>query len=152
MNTKIEYISTHRVATIRRVGCYGEENGETMERLKRWAHVNDLMDDEAIILGIAHDDPSIVLPKDCRYDTCLVIEDFAITGDVQEGRVVGGRYFVATIDHTAEAMKEAWMHIHEEVTNQGYQMDMSRPIMERYTAMKVKAHQCELCIPIVGDD
>lgn len=117
-------------------------------RLKQWARANDLLDEEAIILGIPWDNPEITKPDACRYDTCLVLsEAMEVTGEVSKGKIMGGRYCVVSIDHTAEAVQQAWMCIHAEIVNQGHRIDENRPIIERYTAPMVRDHRCELCVP-----
>lgn len=150
MKMKIEQISPCRIAYIRQVGPYGAGNGKAMERLKRWAESNGLLHEQSIILGIAHDNPETTKPESCRYDTCLVIsEDESISGsDVSLGNLSGGNYSIFQIDHTSEAVEKAWNDIFPELRKLGCQFDQSRPILERYQAVLVKDHSCEICVPI----
>lgn len=150
MNIKIEMIPSYKIAYIRKVGPYGCENVQTMEKLKSWAKSNNLYNDESIIFGIAHNNPETTMPENCRYDTCFVISDdyFIKNGDLSQGNIVGGKYAVFKIDHTAEAVQKAWNDIFLELTMQEYKFDKTRPILERYVVEMVNNHYCEICVPI----
>jgi len=150
MNFNIEEMPKSRIAYIRQVGPYGAGNYALMEKLKDWAKSNDLFTDSAIILGISQDDPVTTTPENCRYDACVVIsDDFEITdSSVSEAELPGGRYAVFTIPHTAEAVQNAWSEVFSQLADAGCQLDVSRPILERYIPAMVKKHLCEICVPI----
>ncbi|MFT5873177.1 MAG: DNA gyrase inhibitor GyrI [Clostridium sp.] len=59
MNIEIEKISFYRIAYIRQIGSYGQNNVKTIENLKKWAMSNGLINNQSIILGIARDNPKI---------------------------------------------------------------------------------------------
>jgi DNA gyrase inhibitor GyrI len=143
-------IPSYRIAYIRQVGPYGPNNVILMERLKKWADLNGLLNEHSIILGITHDNPEFVEPQKCRYDTCLVIsEEYKINDDfIMESRLVGGKYAVFKISHTTEAVQDAWNTIFPELSRNCYQIDLTRPILERYKAELIKNHYCEICVPI----
>ncbi len=120
MNIRIEKIPPYRIAFIRKVGPYGTGNVQTMEKLKNWAKANNLLNNKSIILGIiAQDNPKKTKPEDCRYDTCIVISnEFCINDDhVKQGNIIGGKYAIFKISHTAEAIKKAWTEIFPELLN-----------------------------------
>ncbi|PKM76032.1 MAG: DNA gyrase inhibitor [Firmicutes bacterium HGW-Firmicutes-15] len=150
MDIVIEKMPAYRIAYIRQIGPYGINNVKTMEELKKWANFNHLSNDESIILGIAQDNPETTKPENCRYDTCMVVSnDYSVTdGNVREGNIVGGKYAVFIINHTAEAVQKAWIDIFPELLKQGYQFDKARPIIERYTVQMVNNHHCEICVPV----
>lgn len=150
MNVDIENIPSYRIAYIRQIGPYGQSNVKIMEELKLWARTNGLLDEQSIVLGIAHDNPELVDPMNCRYDTCLVVSNDKCICDVNinEGSIRGGKYAVFQISHTAEAVQKAWLAIFPELYKNNYQMDETRPILERYKAALVKEHYCEICVPI----
>jgi DNA gyrase inhibitor GyrI len=150
MTVSIEEIPACRIVYIRSIGPYGAENAQAMARLKNWAREKGLMDDDSVILGIAWDDPQTVPPQSCRYDTCIVLPKDYILKDtpISEGVLAGGRYAVFKIAHTAEAVQKAWGDIFPEIIAQGWYMDDKRPILERYSAPRMRAHLCELCVPI----
>lgn len=147
---KIEEIPGYRIAYMRKVGPYGADNKDLMERLKSWAMSENLIHDSAIILGIAQDDPAVTLPENCRYDACIVIpKEFVMKDeDTSVNEFPGGRYAVFTVAHTAQEIQKAWNEIFPELADQGYQMDTARPILERYIPSMVKKHLCEICVPV----
>lgn len=145
---KIETIPTYRIAYFRRVGPYGAANYQTMQRLKEWAAAKKMLDDTSIILGISQDNVESTEPQKCRYDAALVIpEDFQKDDRVHIGKLRGGKYVCFTVQHTAEAMTQAWTDILHELSNNGFELD-NRPTFERFTAKLLKEHFCEICIPI----
>ena len=151
MQMKLEILSACTIAYIRNVGPYGESNIQAMEQIKAWARENRLFDETAVILGIAYDDQSVVASADCRYDACLILpEDYQFTGDVKVSvkKLVGGKYAVFPVAHTAEALMQAWAGIFPMLLQSGHRMDETRPIMERYAASMVQNHECEICVPI----
>lgn len=151
MEVNIEMIPSYRIAYFRQIGPYGNDNRKIMEKLKDWAKSNRLLNDEAIILGIAQDNPQTTKPEDCRYDTCLVIpKDYCIHDDnINKGKVIGGKYAVFVINHTAEAVGKAWNEIFPELYKQGYQIDNTKPVIERYATKMVKSKRCEIGVPIM---
>ncbi|MEY8348079.1 GyrI-like domain-containing protein [Bacillus cereus] len=151
MDIRIETIPAYQIAYIRQIGPYGVENVRTMEKLKEWATCNHLFHDDSIILGIAQDHPETTKPENCRYDACIVVSNDYTVNDsyVRKGNIVGGKYAVFQISHTAEAVQKAWIDIFPALLRQGYQFDDERPIIERYVVEMVHNHQCEICVPIV---
>lgn len=151
MKLTIEVMDSLRMAYLRRVGAYGSENKVQMEKLKAWAREKQLLNEEAVILGIAQDDPVSTRPDECRYDTGIIIdeEDDFEEEEILTGRLPGGKYAIFEIAHTAEAVQRAWAELFDQLYNEGYQLDGSRPIMERYRVKLVNQHLCEICVPIL---
>lgn len=151
MDIKIEIIPSYKIAYIRRTGSYGSENVEIMEKLKSWAREQNLFNENSIILGIAQDNPEFTEPKDCRYDTCLVVSDeFNVDNNyINFGKTIGGKYCVFKISHTVDAMQKAWMEIFSELSKRDYEFDGKRPILERYAMQMINNHYCEICVPIL---
>jgi DNA gyrase inhibitor GyrI len=150
MTYQIEEMPKSCIAYMRRVGPYGAGNYALMKKFKEWAKSNGLFTESAVILGISQDNPATTLPENCRYDVCIVVsENFATTdADVSEAELPKGRYAVFTIDHTAEAIQKAWGEIFSQLSAQGQQPDVSRPIIERYIPAMINKHLCEICVPI----
>ncbi len=146
----IENIPCTKVAYIRQVGPYGDNNRQSMDRLKAWAEGMDLLNEDSVLLGIAYDNPAIVESNKCRYDTCLIVSENFVIKDtcVQEGHVQGGKYAIFQIAHTAEAIEKAWNTIYSAISTEDCQLDEGRPIMERYSFKLLKDHYCEICVPI----
>lgn len=151
MNLRIENISDCQIAYFRQTGPYGERNKEVMEKLKNWAGARNLLKEESIIVGIAQDNPELTQPESCRYDVGLVIKDEnKVEGtEVRIGNIADGRYAVVQIEHTSEAVQHAWMEIFPEISQKGYQLDGTRPIVERYKAELINKHCCEICVPVL---
>jgi DNA gyrase inhibitor GyrI len=151
MDISIEMIPSYKIAYIRKIGTYGVENVQVMEQLKSLAREKDLLDESSIILGIAQDDPKSTESKNCRYDACLVVfDEFEVDNKhINFGKVVGGKYCVFKIDHTAEAMQKAWMEIFLELSKRNYEFDNRRPILERYAMQMINQHYCEICVPVL---
>ncbi|HEY5555587.1 MAG TPA: GyrI-like domain-containing protein [Acetobacterium sp.] len=101
-------------------------------------------------MGIPWDNPEMTKPEDCRYDACLIVaKDQLINhSDVKKGKTSEGEYAVFEIEHTAEAVEQAWRELFMEPSIHGYKMDDSKPIMERYANKMVENHKCEICVPI----
>lgn len=150
MSFNIENIPTYRIAYIRSVGSYGQKNVQIMETLKKWAEARGLLNEQAIILGIAYDNPELVEPESCRYDTGIVISnDYSINESyINDGSIHGGKYAVFKIKHTSKEVQKAWGEIFPKIIKQEYQFDDTRPIFERYISEMVKKHYCEICVPI----
>ncbi|MFF8597071.1 GyrI-like domain-containing protein [Streptomyces sp. NPDC015220] len=146
----VEEIPESRIAYLRRTGPYGEANGIQMERLKSWAAANGLLRADSAVLGIARDDPARTAPRDCRYDTCLVLPDDAEVRhpDVLETRLAGGRHAVLTTAHTPEGLAHAWAGLFDGLAAQDLTFDTTRPVLERYRPRLLAQHLCEICIPI----
>lgn len=150
MNIQIEKIPSYRIAYIRRIGAYGEDNVKTMEKLKVWAKSNNLLNGKSIILGIAQDNPNITKPENCRYDTCFVVDESYLNhdNDVRFTHISGGNYAVFKIEHTKKAIQLVWNNIFTELEKHHYKLDLTKPILERYIKEMVDNNLCEICAPI----
>lgn len=153
MNVKVEILPEYRIAYMRQIGPYGAGNIQLMQKLKLWAITRDLLNVSSIILGIAHDDPEITSPEKCRYDACLVIpDDYKPENCVNESKLSGGKYAIFPVEHTSEAIANAWEKIFSVwLPESGFQID-DRPVFERYSGVnidiKIEPVCCEICIPV----
>jgi DNA gyrase inhibitor GyrI len=150
MTYQIEEMPKSRITYMRRIGPYGVDNYALMKKFKEWAKANGLFTASAVILGISQDNPAVTPPENCRYDVGIIVpEDFTTTeANVNIAELPGGRYTVFTIDHTAEAIQKAWVEIFVQLSAQGQQPDVSRPILERYIPAMIDKHLCEICVPV----
>ncbi|GGA75189.1 hypothetical protein GCM10008025_18570 [Ornithinibacillus halotolerans] len=111
MKHKVETLPNYRIAYMRRVGPYGPDNFEVMERLKRWAKEKDLLE-SAILFAIPQDNPETTLPENCRFDASIVIsENFQVDDAILEGEITGGEYLIFDVKHTAEDIRQAYSNI-----------------------------------------
>ncbi len=149
---KIEEIPSYRIAYIRRFGAYGAVNMKIMSKLKAWAESKDLLyDEKAILLAIAHDNPEITIPENCRYDACIVLSDeYKIDDDSQVsiGEISNGKYAVFKIKHTAEEIQKIWNEAIPYLLNNGLHIDKTKPMFERYIVEMLNNHYCEFCVPL----
>ncbi len=135
---------------MRQVGPYGANNYTLMEMFKEWAKSKGLFSNSLVILGISHDNPRTTLPENCRYDVCIVITDDYMIADsnISEAELPGGKYAVFPIVHTVESVQKAWNEIFSQLTAKGHQLDVSRPVLERYSSDMIDKQMCEICVPI----
>ncbi|SHF27514.1 DNA gyrase inhibitor GyrI [Seinonella peptonophila] len=148
MNIIVETLPKYRIAFVRQWGPYGSANKKAMEKLKKWAKEEDLLESSTIIFGIPQDNPEITLPENCRYDACIVIaKDYHLDGSVLEGELAGGEYLIYKVKHTGEDIQNAWANIFSFIHNKGFEIE-HKPILERYTGDMVSKGYCELCIPV----
>lgn len=151
MSYSVEGIPTYRVAYFRRVGPYGPNNFNVMNRLKTWASEKQLLHEATVLLGISLDNPQQVSPMQCRYDACIVIDEqiqLSIDDVVKERIIDGGKYFVYSVKHTQEHIQQAWNDIMPLIYQNGYVID-DKPIIERYIGLMNDHSYCEICVPIV---
>jgi DNA gyrase inhibitor GyrI len=131
MTITIEKMASVKVIYMRKTGPYGFSNFQLMEKFKSWLITKGLLTASSVILGIIQDNPRLVKPEACRYDTCLVVaSDY---GPVEDGvftdHILGGKYAVLMIAHTAEAIQNAWGTIFEELIRNGLIIDETRPLI-----------------------
>lgn len=154
MNMNIQHIPPQDIRYIRRTGPYGEGNFHTMESLKTWAVQQGFPGTDAVIYGIAQDDPRTTPPAECRYDACIVVEQDETVSAAEEGilsgTLPGGRYAVFQLPHTRAAMEGFWRDVWMELARQNCRPDVSRPIMECYRPVLLEQGLCEMCVPVAG--
>jgi DNA gyrase inhibitor GyrI len=145
-----EVTSSCRTAYLRRHGPYGSDNAAQIAEVKRWAEQAGLLTEDAILFGVAHDDPTTTPPSLCRYDAGLVVvTDVVLSGsELREGTLPGGRCAVFETAHTAEGLLHAWRSAFPALAESGQSIDHSRPIYERYVPRLLAMHRCELVVPI----
>ena len=118
---------------------------KVMEKLKKWAREANLIQ-SATLFGVTHDNPQTTLPAHCRFDACMVIsKDATLNDSIYEGELIGGKYLIYTIKHTAEDIQNAYPNIFLCLQ---YQID-HKPILERYTGDIIDNPYCEICVPVI---
>ncbi|ULO07219.1 GyrI-like domain-containing protein [Paenibacillus sp. 19GGS1-52] len=148
MEIKVESLPKYRIAYVRQVGPYGPGNIQAMEKLKKWAEEKNLLDESAIILGISQDNPETTLPKNCRYDACIVISnDYQMDNSICESQLSAGEYVIYKVKHTAKDIQKAWPEIFSYLQKSRYQID-NKPIFERYTTDMIHNDFCEICVAV----
>lgn len=109
------------------------------------------MNVKTVIYGIAHDNPQITPPDQCRYDACIVLttKQLSEQNGVLLGEITGGKYAIFTTEHTAEAVKQLWTELFPALSERHYSLDPARPILERFVAKMISQHLCEICVPVM---
>jgi AraC family transcriptional regulator len=96
MRVKIEYKAPIRVAFMRHVGPYGEV-GATWDKFLPVLGKEGLLDGDALIIGICHDDPEVTPQDKIRYDACVSVDElFVPEGDIGVQVIPGGEYAMTT--------------------------------------------------------
>ncbi|KRC62452.1 hypothetical protein ASE14_01030 [Agromyces sp. Root81] len=145
-----EVAPSYRTAYLRRQGAYGPDNAAQIAEVKRWAEQAGLLTEDAILFGVAHDDPTTTPPSQCRYDAGVVVSaDVVLSGSgLREGSLPGGDCAVIEVAHTSEGLQHAWSCALPALTESGQSIDHARPIYERYVPRLLAMRRCELVVPI----
>ncbi|MFT8708874.1 MAG: GyrI-like domain-containing protein [Sporolactobacillus sp.] len=148
----VENVPDQQMAYMRQNGPYGADNHHLMERLKAWAKAHQLVNNDAVIVGIALDDPHMTAASACRYDVGIIVTStFVQDNSVQTRTLPGGRYAVFRAVHTEDGVREAWRKVLEQLPMLNMARD-GRVIIERYRISEVAAGYCELCVPLAPRD
>lgn len=139
---KIETFQGITIAYMRRIGAYGPENRQLMEKLKAFLAQHDLS--KSTILGIPLDDPTITPAEKLRYDVGLIVPANA-TIPLPTRNIDDGTYAVFEVQHTQQGVSSFWQNIGQLTLS----IDNTKPIIERYSSHKIVEHLCEFCIPII---
>ena len=139
---KIETFQGITIAYMRRIGAYGPENRQLMEKLKAFLAQHDLL--KSTILGIPLDDPTITPAEQLRYDVGLIVPANA-TIPLPTRNIDDGTYAVFEVQHTQQGVSSFWHNIGLLTLS----IDNTKPIMERYSSQKIAEHLCEFCVPII---
>ena len=139
---KIETFQGITIAYMRRIGAYGPENRQLMEKLKAFLAQHDLL--KSTILGIPLDDPTITPAEQLRYDVGLIVPVHAAI-PLPTRSIDDGTYAVFEVQHTQQGVSSFWQNIGQLTLS----IDNTKPIIERYSSQKIVEHLCEFCIPII---
>ena len=139
---KIETFQGITIAYMRRIGAYGPENRQLMEKLKAFLAQHDLL--KSTILGIPLDDPTITPAEQLRYDVGLIVPVHAVI-PLPTRNIDDGTYAVFEVQHTQQGVSSFWQNIGQLTLS----IDNTKPIIERYSSQKIVEHLCEFCIPII---
>ena len=139
---KIETFQSITIAYMRRIGAYGPENRQLMEKLKAFLAQHDLL--KSTILGIPLDDPTITPAEQLRYDVGLIVPVHAVI-PLPTRSIDDGTYAVFEVQHTQQGVSSFWQNIGQLTLS----IDNTKPIIERYSSQKIAEHLCEFCVPII---
>jgi len=142
-----------RMAYLRYQGPYGPALGRFWaETFNPWLATQNL--GPVSRFGIAHDDPSLVPPEQCRYDAGVAVPEVWVpSGGALVTELPGGRYAALDFEGTAAEIGAAWAAMMGQwLPSSGLQLD-ARPCFEHYKPesrldMQTGVFDCELCIPV----
>jgi len=150
--TLIDFPAT-RVAFLRHTGPYGEPVGRFYaEQVYPWMVKHGLLG--RVRYGIAHDDPLITAPAQCRYDACAEIPaDAPVSPTVLTTTIPAGRYASLPFKGTSAEVDAAWQRlVREWLPDSGLQL-ADGPCFEHYPVdacydESTGAFECNLCVPV----
>ncbi|HEY7437171.1 MAG TPA: GyrI-like domain-containing protein [Methylomirabilota bacterium] len=155
MRVVVQELPGYRVAYMRHVGPYGAGGIPALwTSLRQWMRTRDLVEADALRIGIGHDDAWVTPPEKCRYDACVVVPP-SFPGDrlVNLIDLPGGRYAVSRYTGTAHRITHAWDALYRSwLPDSGYEPD-DRPCLEVYRGTP-QAGACpgpftaDLCVPV----
>ena len=142
-----------RVVYLRHTGPYGASVADFWQRVVLpWLVANQRFGEP--LYGVAHDNPAVTAPEDCRYDVCLEMRaPLCAPGAAGEATLAGGRYAATAFRGTPSQRAAAWAQLRDEwLPAHGLRPD-GRPFLEIYPAIidydpRTGAFGCELAIPV----
>ncbi len=145
------------VAYVRHIGPYLPELiAPTFMRLMMWAGPRGLIHEQADILGVSWDHPSVTPDAKCRFDACITVPDGFRPGDnVSLQRLQGGSCAVYRREIADNNFQEPWIELMRDwLPVSGYQPD-ERPCYEvyhNYAGQEDGAQQTswliDFCLPV----
>ncbi|WP_280155320.1 AraC family transcriptional regulator [Piscinibacter sp. XHJ-5] len=156
MEVQIRTLPEVRVAYMRCVGPYGNSGiPKTWLRFAAWCEQQGLMQPRRTMYGVAHDNPMVTSPQQCRYDACVEVgPGFLPHGEIGVQALPGGRYACTRFSGATDEVDGAWgRFMIEGLPATGYRPD-DGPRIEIYGAdfafdEKTGVFSCELCAPVV---
>jgi AraC family transcriptional regulator len=152
----IEHVPAMRVAYVRHTGRYqglGEVFADLFTRLMTWAQPRGLVNAQASLLSVYHDNPSITEDDRLRVSVCITVpEGTEVSGGIGQMDVEGGTFAVGHFELGEHGYPEAWYAIAGGwLPDSGYEPDDRLPF-ERYpigrTADHPGKHVVEIWLPV----
>jgi len=142
------------IAYLRHVGPYGEPLSVFWQKeVYPWMVASGLLQQPRY--GISHDDPSVTVPEQCRYDAGSEIPpNFTALGNAHQTVIPGGKYAALSFKGVVSEFESAWMALLRDwLPSSGLQLD-SRPMFEYYPAgasydPATGILECKLCVPVM---
>ncbi len=111
VDARIETLPKTKVAFVRHVGPYVNCKA-AWDKLCGWAGPKGLLTNDAVFLGICHDDPEITPPEKIRYDACVVVsENVQPENEVGVTEIGGAEFAVATHLGPFEKLKDSYAEL-----------------------------------------
>lgn len=152
----IERVPTMHVAYVRHTGRYqglGEVFAGLFTRLMTWAQPRDLVNAQASLLSVYHDNPSITEDDRLRVSVCITVpEGTEVSGGIGQMDIEGGMFAVGRFELGEQDYPEAWYALAGGwLPESGYEPDDRLPF-ERFpigrTAADPDKHVVEIWLPV----
>jgi AraC family transcriptional regulator len=146
-------LPSYRVAYLRHVGPYGPKGiPQLWRKLASWRTAHGLDATDAIMMGVAYDDPRIAAAHACRYDACVTVpRNFPAARHVNVMDTASGRYAVCQFSGTAAEIVAAWDRAFSKwLPDSGFEPD-DKPCIELFGSSvpdPPRPLTCELCLPV----
>ena len=125
MSVEVKQLPELNVAYVRHIGPYNKIPA-AFERLGRWAGPRGFLDgQQAVMLGVYHDDPDVTEQSKLRSSACVVVPDGTrVSGDIGTMKIPGGLFAVARFGIDDDQYGEAWNQFMSEwFPESGFQPD-----------------------------
>lgn len=112
---QIKDIVSKRIVYIRIIDQYGanEAYRTAWKKLGLFAKENNLIKNNTEFLGLSFDNPTITLPKNCRFYACFTIEsDVKPTGPFGIQNIRGGLYAIFTLRGSYDKLLDMYYNIY----------------------------------------
>ena len=127
------------VLYVRKEGAYMKSAAEAWSVLigfayeQKMKHGKNLMGEEAMTLGIGHDNPDITDEDHIRFDACISRDDPTVQpqGEIQVKTIDGGRYAMFVHKGRYENLKTTYDTIGDWIIESGVQV-RDVPMFEKY--------------------
>jgi AraC family transcriptional regulator len=138
--TRLVRLARMIVAFIRQVGPYERVAAGCFERLTAWTHRLGISGGSPLLLGIAHDAPSITPAERIRFDCCVQVPvAFDAEGEIACQRTPGGEY--AITDYVGSwDLRPAYAAILERLSSNATVEILGLPAIEIYQTTGIGRH------------
>jgi len=127
------------VAFIRHLGPYVDVDMTSFDRLLDWSQRRGLHQEDHLLIGVGHDDPTITPGSKLRFDACLqVAAPFNPVGEIG-CQVIPGGYYAATtyIGPFGRTMEEAYGAVFTQLLAQTRFRIIGLPAIEIYRTTRI---------------
>ena len=112
MEPKIVNLGPIKVLSVRKLGPYTESSELAFEELLGFAVSKKLLNENAKMFGLSHDDPAKTPEDEIRYDACITFDgSVQLEGDVKEQTIGDGKYLMALHEGSYESEHDTYMKI-----------------------------------------
>lgn len=156
MTTPLVYLRPARLAFVRVTGPYDQSIPQAWEKMLTWIEKNGFKPQGERGYGLAHDNPMLVDPAQCRFDACVQLSaEFQDRAERELGMktLPGGPYTRIRKSGGYGRLRQAMTTLYSEPTiPEGLHLDTRRPIVtiylddpRRFSPRELRA---DVCVPV----